>query len=114
MKQYPSPVAVETAVNALQFCIMSRSRVDAEGKRVMCVPVHIHALHHRPAMVELRRTGLYNNVIDDAIVTALAVNIAAFESRAFPRIGPTDFGYTAAQYTEALQNLFAALESTEE
>lgn len=113
MKQYPHSFAVETAANALQFCIVTRSRADVKGESVICCPLLICAHQHISTRLELTRCGLYNDVIDDAITTAVVGNGIACKSPVFPRIAAKTFEYTSAQYTEALQNLFAALEAPE-
>lgn len=109
MKQYPHSFAVETAVNALQFCIITRARASENGDPVICCPPSICAHHHLSARLELTRCGLYNDVIDDAIKTAIASHVFSCTHPVFPRVDRASFEYTAQQYTDALQNLFDAL-----
>lgn len=113
MKQYPHSFAVETVANALQFCIITRARVEVEDGPVICCPPLICAHHHLSARLELTRCSLYNDVIDDAVRTAAAVNGVSCKHPVFPRVAPCNFEYTASQYTEALRNLFAALKASE-
>lgn len=109
MKQYPHSFAVETAVNALQFCIITRARASENGGPVICCPPSICVHHHLSTRLELTRCELYNDVIDDAIKTAIACHVFSCTHTIFPRVDPGSFGYTAQQYTDALQNLFRAL-----
>lgn len=113
MKQYPLSFAVETAVNALQFCIITRARTSENGDPVICCPPSICTHHHLSARVELIRCELYNDVIDDAIKTASACHLFSCTHAVFPRIARTSFEYTAQQYTDALQNLFHALTTSD-
>lgn len=114
MKQYPHSFAVETAANALQFCITTRARVEVEDGPVICCPPVICAHHHLSARLELTRCELYNDVIDDAIKTAIASHVFSCTHPCFPRVGHTSFEYTAQQYANALQNLFRALTVADE
>ena len=109
MKQYPHSFAAETAVNALQFCIVTRARISENDDPVICFPPPICAHHHLSTMLELNRCGLYNDVIDDAIKTVIACHVFSCTHTCFPRITRTSFEYTAQQYTDALQNLLHAL-----
>lgn len=109
MKQYPHSFAVETAVNALQFCIITRARASENGDPVICCPPSICAHHRLSTRLELTRCDLYNDVIDDAIKTAIACHVFSCTHPIFPPVGPDSFEYTAQQYTDALQNLFRAL-----
>ena len=109
MKQYPSTFAVETAVHALEFCIVTRSHTNEDGDPVICCPPSICAHHHLSTRLELTRCGLYNDVIDDAINTAIACHVFSCTHPFFPRVSHKSFEYTARQYADALQNLFSAL-----
>lgn len=113
MKQYPHSFAAETAVNALQFCIVTRARIGENDNYVICCPPSICAHHHLSTRLELTRCGLYNNVIDDAIKTAIACHVFSCTHPCFPRVDRTSFEYTAQQYTDALQNLFHALATSD-
>lgn len=114
MKEYPSSFAVETAVNALQFCIITRARAGENGDPVICCPPSICVHHHLSVRLELTRCDLYNDVTDDAIKTAIACHVFSCTHTIFPRVGPGSFEYTAQQYTDALQNLFRALTVSDE
>jgi len=114
MKQYPHSFAVETAVNALQFCIITRARASENGDPVICCPPSICAHHHLSTRLELTRCELYNDVIDDAIKTAIASHVFSCTHPCFPRVDRASFEYTAQQYTDALQNLFHALTTSDE
>ena len=109
MKQYPHSFAVETAVNALQFCIVTRARIGENDGLVICCPPSICEHHHLSTRLELTRCDLYNDVIDDAIATSIACHVFSCTHPFFPRVSHTSFEYTAQQYTDALQNLFDAL-----
>lgn len=109
MKQYPHAFATETAVNALQFCIVTRARINEDDDTVICCPPSICAHHHLSTSLELTRCDLYNDVIDDAIKTAIACHVFSCTHSRFPRVGHESFEYTAQQYTDALLNLFHAL-----
>ena len=113
MKQYPHAFAVETAVSALEFCIITRSRTNEDGDPVICCPPSICAHHRLSTRLELTRCDLYNDVIDDAIKTAIACHVFSCTHPCFPRVDHASFEYTALQYTVALQNLFDALTSDE-
>lgn len=114
MKQYPSAFAVETAAHALEFCIITRSRVSENGDPVICCPPPIYQRHRLSAELELAHYGLYNDVIDDAILTAVGCNLSSSQHLSFPRVSIKSFEYTADQYTDALQNLFRALTVSDE
>lgn len=114
MKQYPHAFVTETAANALQFCIVTLARTEENGDSVICCPPSICAHHHLSTRLDLTRCGLYNDVIDDAIKTAIACHVFSCTHPCFPRVDRTSFEYTAQQYTDALQNLFRALTVSDE
>ena len=114
MKQYPHAFAVETAVNALEFCIITRSRVNEDDVPVICCPPSLCPRHHLSAKSELIRCGLYNDVINDAIATAVSCHTFSSRYYNFPRVNAKAFEYTAQQYADALQNLFLALTTPDE
>ena len=114
MKQLPYTL-VETAVNALQFCIVTRARIDANRGPVICCPPHISVNQYTLSQMALTFFALYNDVIDDAMVTAIVITRARDRFRVdYPPVESASFGYTAQQYTDALQNLFSALTTPDE
>ena len=113
-KEYPHAFAVETAVSALEFCIITRSRVNEDDEPVICCPPSLCPRHHLSTRSELTRCDLYNDVIDDAIKTAIACHVFSSKYFNFPRVNAEVFEYTAHQYTDALQNLFSALTTPDE
>ena len=109
MKQLPYSV-IETAVNALQFCIVTRARTDTSRGQVICCPPPISVNQYTVSKMALTFFALYNDVIDDAFVTS--VSIARARERFwvdYPPVESASFGHTAQQYTVALQNLFSAI-----
>ena len=112
MKQLPYSV-IETAVNALHFCIITRDRVDANGGPVICCPPS-NACNQLVAIAsELTLRGLYNDVIDDALTTVAVSSIFVLENHRFPLINNRDFQYTTQQYAVALQQLLSALTTSD-
>lgn len=111
MKQLPYTL-METAVNALQFCIVTRARIEANRGPVICCSPSISINQHGAVKMALTMNALYNDTIDDAITTVAAITLARKRFNLdFLLIDSTHFKYTAQQYTVALQKLFAALPS---
>lgn len=108
MKHLPYSV-IETAVNSLQFSITTRARIDASRGHVVCCPPNVTKPQGMAASLALSLHGLNNDVIDDAIVTAVVTADFVREHHRPPLIGFDGFEYTAQQYTVALQNLLSAL-----
>ena len=109
MKQLPYSL-VETVVNALRFCIVTRAHTDANGGPVICCPPSMSIDQHGAINTALNMCALYNDVIDDAITTVTAITFTRRQLNIdFPFVDSTTFKYTAQQYTVALQNLLSAL-----
>lgn len=108
MKQLPYSLA-ETAVNALQFCIVTRTSIDASGGPVACCPPNIAKSQGLTTSLQLTLRGFNNDVIDDAIVTAVVTAAFVREHHRAPLIASGGFEYTAQQYTVALRQLLSAL-----
>lgn len=109
MNQLPYSL-VETAVNALQFCIVTRARIAANKGPVVCCPPSISTDQHGAIDTALHMCALYNDVIDDAITTVAATTVVRKRHNLdFVFLDSSPFKYTAQQYKVALENLLAAI-----
>lgn len=113
MKQLPYSV-IETAVNALQFCIATHNSIDESRAPVACCPPNITKLQGMTASLELTRRDFNNDVIDDAIAAAVVTSAFVREHHRLPLINFDGFEYTAQQYTVALRQLLSALTTSDE
>lgn len=111
MKHLPYSI-IETAVNALQFCITTHASIDASRGPVVCCPPNITKSQGLTASLELTLRDINNDVIDDAIVTAVVSAAFVREHHRLPLIDFDGLEYTAQQYAVALQNLLSALPAT--
>ena len=112
MKHLPYSV-IETAVNALQFCITTHTRIDASRAPVVCCPPNITKSQGLKALQALTIRDFNNDVIVDAIATAVATSAFVREHHSFPLIDFNGFDYTAHRYTVQLQSLLVAITSDE-
>lgn len=108
MKQLPYSV-IETAVNALQFCITTHNSIDANRGPVACCPPNITESQGLTASLALTLRDFDNDVVDDAIATAVVTAAFVREHHLLPSIDFDGFKYTAQQYTVALRQLLSAL-----
>ena len=113
MKHLPYSV-IETAVNALQFCITTHSHIDASRGHVCCCPPNITKEQGLNVSLALALCDFNNDVIDDAIATAVVTAAFVREHNRLPLIDFDGFEYTAQQYTVALRQLLAALTISDE
>lgn len=114
MEQLPYTL-VETAVNALRFCITTRAHTDANRGPVICCAPSVSIKQHGIINTALNMRALYNDVIDDAMTTVAAITLTRNRLNInFPFVDSTTFKYTAQQYTVALQKLLAALPGNSE
>lgn len=112
MKHLPYSV-IETAVNALQFCITTHTSSDASRGPVACCPPNITKQQGLNASLALSLSDFNNDVIDDAIATAVVTAAFVREHHRLPLIDFDGFEYTAQQYTVALRQLLSALTTSD-
>ena len=108
MQKLPYSI-IETAVHTLQSCITTRTRIDASRGPVVCCPPNITKSQGLNASLALILCDLDNDVIDDAIATAVVTAAFVREHHRLPLIDFDGFEYTAQQYTAELQRLLVAL-----
>lgn len=113
MRQLPYSV-IETAVNALQFCITTHNSIEARRAPVACCPPNITKSQALATSLALTLRDLNNDVIDDAIATAVVTADFVREHHRLPLIDFDGFEYTAQQYTVALRQLLSALTTSDE
>ena len=113
MKHLPYSV-IETAVNALQFCITTHTRIDASRAPVVCCPPNITKSQGLKALQALTIRDFNNDVIVDAIATAVATADFVREHHRLLLIDFDGFDYTAQQYTAALRQLLSSLTTSDE
>lgn len=112
MKHLPYSV-IETAVNALQFCIITHAHIDATRGSVACCPPNITKSQGLTASLELTIRDFNNDVIDEAIATAVVTAAFVREHHRLPLIDFDGFEYTAQQYTAALRQFLDALTTSD-